>query len=286
MIDGFIATPAILLDNVHIARRHVHSAAFAQFLRTLAADGQSEATTTGDFFGAIDASKADLSESFETWLRTHPDSLRAALLRFLPERIGKYRVIARLGEGATSEVFLAYDDFHGREVAIKRARASAGRSAADVHFSSRFFAAEAALVGRLNHPNVVQMFDAVDDPVQPYLVMEHVPGLTLRAFCQQDRLLTLEQVVDDSDFEDLAALGIISKLYFEGLLHESQVSGPVKTKEIEAWLGGADATIKHSLAIEGVTAETAVTCAKAVTDLEAAKTLAVGAKVLAAAVVI
>ncbi|MFO0650897.1 MAG: hypothetical protein U0326_32025 [Polyangiales bacterium] len=48
---------------------------------------------------------------------------------------------------------------------------------------------------------------------------------------------------------------------------------------IEAWLGGADATIKHSLAIEGVTAETAVTCAKAVTDLEAAKTLAVGAKV-------
>lgn len=88
MIDGFIATPAILLDNVHIARRHVHSAAFAQFLRTLAADGQSEATTTGDFFGAIDASKADLSESFETWLRTHPDSLRAALLRFLPERIG------------------------------------------------------------------------------------------------------------------------------------------------------------------------------------------------------
>lgn len=48
---------------------------------------------------------------------------------------------------------------------------------------------------------------------------------------------------------------------------------------IEAWLGGDDATIKHSLAIEGVTAETAVACAKAVTDLEAAKTLDVGAKI-------
>ena len=96
-----------------------------------------------------------------------------------PPQIGKYRVLQRLGEGATSEVFLAYDDFNSREVAIKRVRASAGRSEADVHFSTHFFAAEAALVGRLNHPNVVQIHDAVDDGVSPpYLVMEYVPGAT------------------------------------------------------------------------------------------------------------
>jgi len=149
----------------------------------------------------------------------------------LPPMIGKYRVLDRLGEGATSEVFLAYDDFHGREVAIKRARASAGRSAADVHFSSRFFAAEAALVGRLNHPNVVQMFDAVDDPVQPYLVMEHVPGLTLRAFCQQDRLLTLEQVVEIG-FKCAMALGYV---YRQGLIHRD-----VKPANILAVTEGAE----------------------------------------------
>jgi len=40
----------------------------------------------------------------------------------LPESIGKYRVLRKLGEGATSDVFLARDEFHQREVAIKRAR--------------------------------------------------------------------------------------------------------------------------------------------------------------------
>ena len=97
-----------------------------------------------------------------------------------PPQIGKYRVLQRLGEGATSEVFLAYDDFNSREVAIKRVRASAGRSEADVHFSTHFFAAEAALVGRLNHPNVVQIHDAVDDgtssEVRAWLVQAQLYG--------------------------------------------------------------------------------------------------------------
>ena len=132
-----------------------------------------------------------------------------------PPTIGKYRVLQKLGEGATSEVFLAYDDFHDRQVAIKRVRPSAGRSEADLHFSSHFFAAEAALVGRLNHPNVVQIHDAVEDPVSPYLVMEYVPGSTLRTFCQQDRLLPLEQVVEIG-FKCAMALGYV---YRQGLIH-------------------------------------------------------------------
>jgi len=83
----------------------------------------------------------------------------------LPAQIGKYRVLRKLGEGATSEVFLARDDFHGREVAIKRVRADAAqREGADSRYYERFFAAEAALVGRLQHPNVVQIYDAVADP--------------------------------------------------------------------------------------------------------------------------
>ena len=47
------------------------------------------------------------------------------------------------------------------------------------HFQQRFFAAEAALVGRLQHPNVVQILDAVADDDLPYLVMEFVPGKSL-----------------------------------------------------------------------------------------------------------
>jgi hypothetical protein len=114
----------------------------------------------------------------------------------LPQRIGKYPVKAKIGEGATSEVFLASDPFRGHDVAIKRVRRSALVDAREAHFQRRFFAAEAALVGQLHHPNVVQILDAVDDDELPYLVMEYVPGVTLRRFCRADALLPLAQVIE------------------------------------------------------------------------------------------
>jgi serine/threonine protein kinase len=82
-------------------------------------------------------------------------------------------------------------------------------------YSERFYAAEAALVGRLNHPNVVQIFDAVPDPISPYLVMEHVPGSTLRPFCRADQLLPLELIVEIG-FKCAMALGYV---YRQGLIH-------------------------------------------------------------------
>ena len=76
----------------------------------------------------------------------------------LPERIGKYRVLSRLGEGATSEVFLAVDEFHHRNVAIKRVRAATLGESVENHYRERFYAAEAALAGKLVHPTVAQFF--------------------------------------------------------------------------------------------------------------------------------
>ena len=133
----------------------------------------------------------------------------------LPSHIGKYRVLRRLGEGATAEVFLCHDDFQGRDVAIKRVRPVVTGDAMSERFSERFFAAEAALVGRLNHPNVVQIFDAVPDPVAPYLVMEYVAGSTLRPFCRADQLLSLELIVEIG-FKCAMALGYV---YRQGLIH-------------------------------------------------------------------
>jgi eukaryotic-like serine/threonine-protein kinase len=133
----------------------------------------------------------------------------------LPTQIGKYRVLRKLGEGATSEVFLCHDDFNGRDVAIKRVRPSALADAQEDHFSARFFAAEAALVGRLQHPNVVQILDAVEDPASPYLVMEYVAGATLRPYCRADQLLSLELIVEIG-FKCAMALGY---MYRQGLIH-------------------------------------------------------------------
>jgi CRP-like cAMP-binding protein/tRNA A-37 threonylcarbamoyl transferase component Bud32 len=133
----------------------------------------------------------------------------------LPAKIGKYRVTARLGEGATSEVFLAHDDFQNRDVAIKRVRAAALGDSIEAHHSARFFAAEAALAGRLQHPNVVQIFDAVPDPAEPYLVMEYVAGGTLRPYCRADQLLPLETIVEIG-FKLAMAL---SYVFRQGLIH-------------------------------------------------------------------
>ena len=133
----------------------------------------------------------------------------------LPALIGKYRVVRKLGEGATSEVFLAHDPFNAVDVAIKRVRSGLLADSRESHFQQRFFAAEAALVGRLHHPNVVQILDAVADAEAPYLVMEYVDGGTLRRFCRADRLLPLQQVLEIG-FKCAMALGYCFR---QGLIH-------------------------------------------------------------------
>lgn len=140
-----------------------------------------------------------------------PDATRAPL----PAQIGKYRVLARLGEGATSEVFLAHDEFRGIDVAVKRVRLGLLGDSRESHFQQRFFAAEAALVGRLQHPNVVQILDAVAEDEAPYLVMEYVNGVTLRRFCRADALLPLEQIVEIG-FKCAMALDYV---YRQGVIH-------------------------------------------------------------------
>lgn len=131
------------------------------------------------------------------------------------EQIGKYRILRKLGEGATSVVYLCRDEFHDREVAIKRVRPQALDDAVDGPVFARFFAAEAGLVGRLQHPNIVQIYDAVPDDVAPYMVMEYVPGTTLRPFCRPDNLLPLELIVEIG-FKCAMALGYVFR---QGLIH-------------------------------------------------------------------
>lgn len=133
----------------------------------------------------------------------------------LPAQIGKYRVKSKLGEGSTSEVFLAHDPFRDREVAIKRVRTGVLTDPRELHYQQRFFAAEAALVGQLHHPNVVEILDAVAEDDAPYLVMEYVDGVTLRRFCRADSLLPLAQIIEVG-FKCAMALGYCFK---QGLIH-------------------------------------------------------------------
>ena len=118
------------------------------------------------------------------------------MIESLPERIGKYPVIRTLGQGATSQVYLADDPFSGRRVAIKVIHRD---TSADPELRRRFhsvFLNEAALTGKLNHPHIVAIHDAVNDADHSYLVMEYVEGSTLEHHCSFDSLLPVERVVE------------------------------------------------------------------------------------------
>ena len=112
------------------------------------------------------------------------------------EKIGKYQVIKELGRGATSVVYLANDAFAARQVAIKLVRADA---LGDKDHGRRFhklFLAEASLAGKLSHPHLVAIYDAVSDDEGSYLVMEYVAGGTLEPHTAPAQLLTINAIVE------------------------------------------------------------------------------------------
>jgi serine/threonine protein kinase len=114
----------------------------------------------------------------------------------LPEKIGKYPVLRELGRGATSVVYLGRDPFANRDVAIKVVRA---QSTGDADLQRRFrkvFLNEAALVGKLFHPHILAIYDAVSEQDLSYIVMEYVEGKTLEHYCDIANLLPVSKVVE------------------------------------------------------------------------------------------
>jgi len=121
----------------------------------------------------------------------------ATSLKFeLEWRIGKYPIVREIGRGATSRVYLGRDPFADRDVAIKVFFFEDGLSEQDARMLRKGFLAEAALAGRLQHPHIVEIYDAVSEPEYSYLAMEYVPGTTLEEYADITNLLPLGKVVE------------------------------------------------------------------------------------------
>src|SRR5688572_16584803 len=112
------------------------------------------------------------------------------------EMIGKYPVQREIGAGATSKVYLARDPFAERDVAIKVVFFDKHADASQERLLHKSFVAEASLAGKLNHPHIVDIYDAVVEPGRSYLVMEYVPGDTLEAHSDTGTLLPAGKVVE------------------------------------------------------------------------------------------
>src|SRR3954464_12355513 len=112
------------------------------------------------------------------------------------DHVANYPVLRKLGEGATSEVFLCQDPFRNREVAVKRIFPEALRDPSRGRLFRKLFFTEASLAGKLNHPHIAQIYDAGIGEDSGYIVMEYVPGGTMEGFCARDDLLAIEQTVE------------------------------------------------------------------------------------------
>lgn len=92
----------------------------------------------------------------------------------VPEVIGPYRVVRRLGAGGMGEVYEGYDDRLDRPVALKCIRREADGLASRARFRR-----EARAVARLSHPSIVQVHDWVETEDGDWIVMERVDGRSL-----------------------------------------------------------------------------------------------------------
>jgi serine/threonine protein kinase len=115
----------------------------------------------------------------------------------IPERIGKYVIINEVGRGSTGVVYLSHDPYYGRDVAIKVYHLAESDDEERNKIARKMFLSEAHMVGMLQHPNILPIYDAGEENGRCYVVTEHVHGArTLAAYCRPDNLLRLDDVVE------------------------------------------------------------------------------------------
>ncbi len=107
-------------------------------------------------------------------------------------RIGKYLVTGRIGRGGMGMVYSAYDEILEREVAIKTLTAGATLEAE----SRQRFAIEAKAAAKLQHPNILTVFELGEDRGAPYIAMELLPGVDLEVLLRSGETLLLQEKLE------------------------------------------------------------------------------------------
>ncbi len=133
----------------------------------------------------------------------------------IPERIGEFKILREVGRGATATVFLGESDRFEDPVAIKYVRFEDSDNARWNRRLLKLLRTEIAVGSRLDHPNIIRIYDAVFNEHEAYIVMEYFPAESLERYCTFDKLLPIHR-----------AIGIIFKCclaldhaYKQGVVH-------------------------------------------------------------------
>jgi serine/threonine-protein kinase len=159
------------------------------------------------------------------------------------DQIGKYKIVSKIGQGATSHVYKGKDETLGRFVAVKTIAAEVSK---DETLRKRF-RREAESAALLNHPNIITVYDYGEDQDKLYIAMELLEGVDLKQALAEGRLATLDQKLDvmDQICEGLAfahSHGIFHRDLKPANLH-LLASGKIKIMDFGlARLSGSDMT--------------------------------------------
>jgi eukaryotic-like serine/threonine-protein kinase len=132
---------------------------------------------------------------------------------------GRYRLEASIGSGGMAEVFRAFDTTLDRPVAVK---ILAPQYATDPGFVDRF-RREAQAAARLNHPNVVGVYDSGSDDGTHYIVMEYIEGRTLADFLAKGGRLEPTKAVEIT----MHIADALEAAHAQGVIHRDIKTGNV-----------------------------------------------------------
>ena len=136
---------------------------------------------------------------------------------------GRYRLVRELGSGGMGTVWLAADELLDREVAVKEVSPPLDVTEPERAVLRERTLREARTAARLSHPNVVTIYDVVEDGGRPWIVMELVPARSLRDIVAEDGPLTPQRAAEVGR-QVLAALGAAHSL---GIMHRDVKPGNV-----------------------------------------------------------
>jgi hypothetical protein len=135
----------------------------------------------------------------------------------------RYRLLKPLGAGGMGRVWLARDETLRRNVAIKEVVPPDGLTETERDELSRRTLREARAAARLNHPNVVRIYDVIQTEQRPWIVMEYIPSRSLHEVVNTDGPLPPERAAQIG----LAVLAALQAAHAAGVMHRDVKPGNV-----------------------------------------------------------
>ncbi|TCI37394.1 MULTISPECIES: Stk1 family PASTA domain-containing Ser/Thr kinase [Exiguobacterium] len=167
------------------------------------------------------------------------------------ERINdRYRIEQQIGSGGMANVYRAHDEILNRTVAIKVLRSEFSHNEQFI----RRFEREAHAATSLNHPNIVAIYDVGDEQDIYYIVMEHVDGMTLKQYLQEEYISIEEALRIMGQICDAIDHAHAHRIIHRDIKPQNMMidqNGNVKVTDFGIAVAMSNATLTHTMSVLG-----------------------------------